>query len=57
VNGRSRTCQIVNFVYFGKIGVGYIMTHQLKVMVVHQMTDIQFGTGKIIVETDNIVSL
>jgi hypothetical protein len=55
MNGRCGTCKVVNLINLGIIRRGYIVPHKLKKMAVKQMENVLFASGKIIIETNDII--
>ncbi len=54
---RGRTRQIVNLVHFGVIGGRDIVPHHLEIRPIHQVNDIGLPPCKIIVQTNDLMSL
>lgn len=55
VDGRCRTCQIIYLVNLGIVGIDYIMTYQLEVVVAYERPDILFTTRKKVIEAYHII--
>ena len=56
MNGRCRTSQIINFIYFSRIRISDIMPHHLKMMIIHQVNDIIFRTRKKIIQAYHVMT-
>ena len=55
--GRGRTCQIVYFIDFDKVGHGDVVPHEFEIRVFQQWNDIVFVAGEKVVETKYFMPL
>lgn len=56
MDGGSRAGEVVYFVGLCVEGFGHIMPDRFETAVIQQMTDVAFASGKVIVQTDHMVS-
>ena len=54
---RCRTSQVIDLIDLGVIRRSYIMTNQLKVVILQQVTNIILTAGKIIIQANHIIAL
>ena len=57
MDGRCRTGQIIHLVDLGIIGIDYIVTHQLKMVVADERPDVFLAACEKVVEAYHIISL
>jgi len=55
VDGRRRTGQVIDPLYFQKDRLGDVMAYQLEAVIIHEMDDIPFVAGKEIVEAEHLM--
>ena len=56
IDGRGRTREVINFVYFHIEGKGYVMPNELEVRVVQEMGNVPFRPRKEVIETQYLVA-
>jgi hypothetical protein len=57
VNRRSRTSQIIDFIYLCPVRLAHIMTDNLEIVLAQQMPHILFASCIKVIEADNVIAL
>jgi hypothetical protein len=55
MDGGSRTGQVIDFINLNIERKSYIVPHNLKMVIVHEVLDVVLGSGKKIIKTDDVV--